>query len=42
MAESYRVSPDRELYIIRVGDKSLLAIRFKSIIETVILRVLSY
>ena len=42
MAKSYRVSSDREFYIVRVEDKSLLAIKSKSVIETVILRVLSY
>jgi len=42
MVESYRVSLNRELYIIRVGDKSLLTVRPEGAIETVVLRVLSY
>ena len=42
MAESYRVSLNRELYIIRVRNKSLLTVRPKSIIETIVLGVLSY
>ena len=40
IAESYRVSFNHKLYIIRVGDKLLLTIRPKGIIETVVLRVL--
>ena len=42
IAESYRVSFNRKFYIIRVGNKSLPAIRPKSVIEMIILRVLSY
>jgi len=42
IAESYRVSFNREFSIIRVGNKSPLAIRPKSVIEIIILRVLSY
>jgi len=42
IAESYRVSFNREFYIIRVGNELPLAIRPKSVIEVIILRVLSY
>jgi len=42
IAESYRVSFNREFCIIRVGNKSPLAIRPKSAIKAIILRVLSY
>ena len=42
MAKSYRVSSNYKFYIVRVGDKSPLAIRSESAIEIVILRVLSY
>ena len=42
MAKSYRVSFNREFYIVRVGDKLPLAVRSKGVIEIVILRVLSY
>ena len=35
--KSYRISFNCELYIVGVGDKLLLAIRSKSIIETVVL-----
>ena len=42
MAKSCGVSSNREFCIVRVGDKSPLAIRSESVIETVILRVLSY
>jgi len=42
MAKSYKVSLNRELYIIRVGDKLLLTVRPEGAIEIVVLRVLSY
>ena len=42
IAESYRVSFNREFRIIRVGNKSPPAIRPKSAIKAIILRVLSY
>jgi len=42
IAESCRVSFNCEFYIIRVGNKLPLAVRPKSVIETIILRVLFY
>jgi len=42
IAESYRVSFNHEFRIIRVENKSPPAIRPKSVIEAIILRVLSY
>ena len=42
IAESRRVSLNRELYIIRVRNELLLTVRPKSIIETIVLEVLSY
>ena len=42
VTESYRVPPNRELRIIRVGYKSPPAVRSESAIETVVLRILSY
>jgi len=42
IAESYRVSFNHEFRIIRVGNESPPAVRPKSAIEVIILRVLSY
>jgi len=42
IAESCRVSFNHEFRIIRVGNKSPLAVRPKSVIKAIILRVLSY
>ena len=42
MVKRYKVTLNGELCIVRVGDKSLLAIRPKSVIEMVVLRILSY
>jgi hypothetical protein len=42
IAESYKVSLNCKLYIVRVGNKSLLAVRPKSIIKIVVLKILFY
>ena len=39
ITKSYRVSFNCELYIVGVGDKSPLAIRSESVIETVVLQI---
>jgi len=42
ITKSYKVSLYYIFYIIRVKNKVLLTIRFKSVIETVVLRILFY
>ena len=42
MVESYSISFNRVFYIVGVGDKSPLTVRPESVIEAVVLKILSY